>query len=111
MPISFPHLFLKYTSICGNIPILYNRNLCERPCPAPYHPARRRATRRYRLGRCPRIYGGHAFYVEPPEKKNDEGVPPNLQALSDSAFAAFEKKRQLSRLSPVYTLYGNDARQ
>lgn len=91
MPISFPHLFLKYIWICGIFLFLI-------------------------IGTCVRGYAqppitllegeqlgdiawedARAFTVVTRStlnrlKKTDEGVPPNLQALSDSAFAAFEKK-------------------
>ncbi len=110
MPISFPHLFLKYISICGIclfcITGTYVRGYAQPPIIT---------LEGEQLGDIA-WEDARAFTVVTRStlnrlKKTDEGVPPDLQTLSDAAFAAFEKKRQLSRLSPVYTLYGNDARQ
>ena len=91
MPISFPHLFLKYTSICGiflfcligtyvsgyaqtSITLLEGEQLGD----IAWEDARAfTVVTRSTLNRL---------------RKTDAGVPPNLQALSDSAFAAYEKK-------------------
>ena len=91
MPITFPHLLFKYTSICGIFLFCI-------------------------IGSCVRGYAQHPITLLEGEqlgdiawedaraftvvtrstlnrlKATDEGIPPNLQALSDTAFAAFEKK-------------------
>ncbi|MXX14142.1 MAG: hypothetical protein F4Z86_11960 [Gemmatimonadetes bacterium] len=91
MSISFPHLLFKYTSICGIFLFCI-------------------------IGSCVRGYAQHPITLLEGEqlgdiawedaraftvvtrstlnrlKATDEGIPPNLQALSDTAFAAFEKK-------------------
>ncbi len=91
MPISFPHLFLKYTSICGIclfcIAGTYARGHAQPPITL---------LEGEQLGDIA-WEDARAFTVVTRStlnrlKKTDEGVPPNLQALSDSAFAAFEKK-------------------
>ena len=91
MPISFSHLLFKYTSICGIFLFCI-------------------------IGSCVRGYAQHPITLLEGEqlgdiawedaraftvvtrstlnrlKATDDGIPPNLQALSDTAFAAFEKK-------------------
>ena len=91
MPISFPHLSRRYTSICGiflfcligtyvsgyaqtSITLLEGEQLGD----IAWEDARAfTVVTRSTLNRL---------------RKTDAGVPPNLQALSDSAFAAYEKK-------------------
>ncbi len=91
MPISFPHLLFKYTPICGiflfcmigtcvrgyaqtSITTLEGEQLVD----VAWEDARAfTVVTRSMLNRL---------------KKTDEGVPPDLQTLSDAAFDAFEKK-------------------
>ena len=91
MPISSPHLFLKYISICG-ICLFCMIGTCVRG---------------YAQTSITQLEGeqldniawedARAFTVVTRSmlnrlKKTDEGVPPDLQTLSDAAFDAFEKK-------------------
>ncbi len=91
MPISFPHLFLKYISICGIclfcITGTYVRGYAQPPIIT---------LEGEQLGDIA-WEDARAFTVVTRStlnrlKKTDEGVPPDLQTLSDAAFAAFEKK-------------------
>ena len=91
MPISFPHLFFKYTSICG-IFLFCIIGTCVRGYAQPPITL----LEGEQLGDIA-WEDARAFTVVTRStlnrlRKTDEGVPPNLQALSDSAFAAFEKK-------------------
>ena len=91
MPISFPHLFLKYISICGIclfcITGTYVRGYAQPPIIT---------LEGEQLGDIA-WEDARAFTVVTRSmlnrlKKTDEGVPPDLQTLSDAAFDAFEKK-------------------
>ena len=91
MPISSPHLLFKYTSLCGIflfcITGTFVRSYAQPPITllegeqlddVAWEDARAfTVVTRSMLNRL---------------RKTDEGVPPNLQALSDAAFDAFEKK-------------------
>ena len=91
MPISFLHLFFKYTSICV-ISLCCIIGTCARG-----HAQTSVTTiEGEQLGDIA-WEDARAFTVVTRStlnrlKATDEGVPPNLQALSDAAFAAFEKK-------------------
>ncbi len=91
MPISSPHLFLKYISICGIclfcITGTYVRGYAQPPIIT---------LEGEQLGDIA-WEDARAFTVVTRSmlnrlKKTDEGVPPDLQTLSDAAFDAFEKK-------------------
>ncbi|MCY3871622.1 MAG: hypothetical protein OXG87_18905 [Gemmatimonadetes bacterium] len=91
MSISFPHLLFKYTSICGIclfcIAGTYARGHAQHPITL---------LEGEQLGDIA-WEDARAFTVVARStlnrlKATDEGVPPDLQALSDTAFAAFEKK-------------------
>ena len=91
MPISFPHLFLKYTSICG-IFLFCVIGTCARGYAQPPITT----LEGEQLGDIA-WEDARAFTVVTRStlnrlKATDEGVPPDLQTLSDAAFAAFEKK-------------------
>ena len=91
MPISFPHLFLKHTSICGIFLFLIIGTCVRGHAQPPIT-----LLEGEQLGDIA-WEDARAFTVVTRStlnrlKKTEEGVPSNLQALSDSAFAAFEKK-------------------
>ena len=91
MPISFPHLFLKYISICG-IFLFCIIGTCVRG--HAQHPIT--LLEGEQLGDIT-WEDARAFTVVVRStlnrmKNTDAGVPPDLQALSDAASAAYEKK-------------------
>ena len=105
MPISFPHLLFKYTSICG-IFLFCMIGTCVRGHAQPsITTARRRATRRYRLGRCPRIYSGHALYIEPPESTQMGAYHPISRRYRMQPLLLLKKKTTIAPIACLYDLW------
>jgi len=104
MSISFPHLLFKYTSICGIclfcIAGTYARGHAQHPITL---------LEGEQLGDIA-WEDARAFTVVARStlnrlKATDEGVPPDLQALSDTAFAAFKKKTTIAPIVCLYDLW------
>ena len=91
MPISFPHLFRKYSSICG-IFLFCIIGTCVRGHAQPPITTLEGEQLDNVAWEDARAFTVVTRSILNRLRKTDEGVPPDLQTLSDAAFDAFEKK-------------------